>query len=174
MTRSDELPPPSKVLVLEKDDALREATRMLLEADGYGVITAASLPAALDAARGDPGIEMLLVDHHPPDGVIGTQAISALREVVGLRLKTLLLTEHVCASLRELEQDDHVRVATSPIGADALVAMLQALRDVTAAGGAPPAAAPGQVRIEGLSAVGDDPTPLQHRESPEVAHGQSH
>ena len=126
--RAEHLPPAFKILVLEQDDALREATRMLLEADGYGVITAASLPAALGAAREDPGIEMLLVDHHPPDGVIGTQAISALREVVGVRLKTLLLTEHICPSLRELEQDDHVRVATSPIGADALVAKLQALR----------------------------------------------
>ena len=117
----------SKVLVLEKDDALREATRMLLEADGYGVVTAASLPAALGVAREDPGIEILLVDHHPPDGVIGTQAIVALREVVGVRLKTLLLTEHICPSLRALEDDDHVRVATSPIGADALVAQLQSL-----------------------------------------------
>jgi DNA-binding response OmpR family regulator len=128
MTFTDDSIVASKVLVLEKDDSLREATRMLLEADGYGVITAASLPAALDAAREDPGIEILLVDHHPADGVIGTQAIRALREVIGLRLKTLLLTDHIYPSLRELEHDDHVRVATSPIGADALVAKLQALR----------------------------------------------
>lgn len=121
-------PSVSKVLVLEKDDALREATRMLLEADGYGVVTAASLPAALGAARADPSIEILLVDHHPPDGVIGTQAITALREVIGLRLKALLLTEHICSSLRALEHDGHVRIATSPIDADALVAKLQALR----------------------------------------------
>ena len=118
----------SKVLVLEKDDALREATRMLLEADGYDVVTAASLPAALGIAREDPGIEILLVDHRPSDGVIGTQAITALREVIGLRLKALLLTEHICPSLQALEQDDHVHVATSLIGADALVAELHSLR----------------------------------------------
>lgn len=128
MQKGERVPPASKVLVLEKDDALREATRMLLEADGYGVVTAASLPAALGAAREDPGIEILLVDHDPPDGVIGTQAITALREVVGLRLKALLLTEHICSSLRALEHDDHVRVAASPIGADALVAQLKSLR----------------------------------------------
>jgi CheY-like chemotaxis protein len=116
-----------KVLVLEEDAALREATRMLLKTDGYSVLMAASLPAALALARQEPGIEILLVDDHPPHGPSGVQAIASLREVIGSRLKALLLAPHPTSSLRSLEQDGRVCIAAGPIGADALLAKLQAL-----------------------------------------------
>jgi DNA-binding response OmpR family regulator len=128
MSRSETIPPAPKVLILEEDGALREATRMLLDTEGYRALTADSLPAALALARREPGIEILLVDDNPPDGVIGTLAIASLREVIGRGLKALLVTQHISSSLRALEHDGSVRLATSPIGADALVSRLQALR----------------------------------------------
>jgi nitrogen-specific signal transduction histidine kinase/CheY-like chemotaxis protein len=51
------------VLVVEDEDAMREAVRDLLEDQGYRVITAPSGPAALDLARRHPGrIDVLLTD----------------------------------------------------------------------------------------------------------------
>ena len=128
MPSTEPIVPFPKVLVLEEDGALREAMRMLLNAEGYCVLPAASLSAALSLARSEPGIEVLLVEDPLPDGTIGAQAIASLREVIGVQLKALLLTQHLSSSLRELEQDGRVRLATSPIGADELIAKLQALR----------------------------------------------
>jgi DNA-binding response OmpR family regulator len=120
--------PCPKMLVLEQDGPLREAMRMLLNAEGYCVLPAASLSAALSLARDEPGIEVLLVEDPLPDGTVGSQAIASLRKVIGTQLKALLLTQHLSSSLRELEHDGRVRLATSPIGADDLIAKLQALR----------------------------------------------
>ena len=120
--------PAPQVLILEEDGALRAATRMLLEAEGYRVMTAASLSAAREVARQEPGIEVLLVEEHLPGDVLGTQAIASIREIIGPRLRALLITQHISSGLRALEQDGQVRVAVSPIEADALVAKLQALR----------------------------------------------
>lgn len=122
------VPADPKVLVIEDEGSVREATRLLLKAEGYCVSTVASLPAALNLARQESGIEVLVVKERMPDGVTGTQAIASLREVVGAQLKTLLITQHASSSLRALEHDGRVRLAMSPIDADALVANVRALR----------------------------------------------
>ena len=118
----------SRVLVLEANGALRVAIRMLLQATGCQVLTAGSLPAALDIARCEPGIGILLVEDHPASGVVGAQAVAALREVIGPQLKALLITQRITASLRGLEQDGVARLVITPVAADALIATLQALR----------------------------------------------
>jgi DNA-binding response OmpR family regulator len=120
--------PCPKVLVLEQDGPLREAMRMLLIAEGYRVLPAASLSAALSLAENEPQIEVLLVEDPLPDGTIGTQAIASLREVIGTQLKALVLTQHLSSRLRELEHDERVRLAITPLGADDLIAKLRALR----------------------------------------------
>lgn len=117
-----------KVLVLERDSALCEAMRLLLKTEGYCVLTAASLEDAIQLARQEAGIEVVLLQDRLPGGVTGAQAITALREVIGPGLGALLLTQHISMSLRALERDGHVQLATSLIGADALVAKLQTLR----------------------------------------------
>jgi CheY-like chemotaxis protein len=118
----------SRVLVLEADGALRVAIRMLLQATGYHVLTAGSLPAALEIARSEPGIGILLVEDHPASGVVGAQAIAALREVIGPQLQALLITQRITASLRGLEQEGVARLVIAPVGADALIAAMQQLR----------------------------------------------
>lgn len=118
---------PTKILVLEGDRALREATRMLLKSEGYCVLTATSLSAAVEVARQAPGIEVLLVEDHLPDCAIGVQAIVSLREITGSNLKALLITPRICANLRAFGRDGHVRLAAGPVSADGLIEQLQAL-----------------------------------------------
>jgi len=124
-------PPPrlhaSTVLILEEDAALRDATRMLLQTEGYSVLAADTLATALDLARGQPGIDLLLVDDSAADGAAGARAIAELRQVIGKALRALLLTSHLCASTRTLEQDGRLCLARSPISADGLLERLRAL-----------------------------------------------
>jgi DNA-binding response OmpR family regulator len=117
----------STVLILEEDPALRDATRMLLQTEGYSVLAADTLAAALDLARGQPAIDLLLVDDAAADGVAGAHAIAQLRQVIGKTLRALVLTSHICTSARMLEQDGRLCLARSPISADALLERLRAL-----------------------------------------------
>ena len=51
----------TRLLVLEDDDGLRTSLRLVLEADGYEVLEASEVEAALELVR-DPGVDLMLVD----------------------------------------------------------------------------------------------------------------
>ncbi len=67
------------------------------------------------------------MEDHLPSGLIGSRAIASVREVIGPRLKALLITQHISSTQRALEQNGYVRLAMTLIGADALIATLQAM-----------------------------------------------
>ena len=66
------------VLLVEDDPAVRDATRMLLKAEGYRVTAVESLAEALHKVR-EESIDLLVTDYHLNDGETGTQVIAALR-----------------------------------------------------------------------------------------------
>jgi hypothetical protein len=68
------------------------------------------------------------VEDHPASGVVGAQAIAALREVIGPQLQAVLITQRITPRLRGLEQEGVARLVITPVAADALVATLQELR----------------------------------------------
>ena len=61
---------------------MRDATRMLLKAEGYRVTAVESLAEAMHKVR-EESIDLLVTDYHLRDGETGTQVIAALRETLG-------------------------------------------------------------------------------------------
>ncbi|HVS78536.1 MAG TPA: hypothetical protein VHE11_16465, partial [Steroidobacteraceae bacterium] len=116
------------VLILMEDRALRYATRLLLETDGYRVLTAAILPEALNLARRERGIDILLVNDSPCAGTTAEQAVTSLRQVIGSGLKALVIAGEVSQPVRALRRDGLARIATMPVAADALLGALSLLR----------------------------------------------
>ncbi len=115
-----------RVLLVEDDPAVRDATRMLLKAEGYSVTAVESLGAALQNARQEH-VDLLVTDYHLNDGETGIQVIAALREILGLTLKAVLLTGDTSKAIRELPRDSCLRVASKPIEAEELLRLLRAL-----------------------------------------------
>jgi PAS domain S-box-containing protein len=115
------------VLLVEDDPAVRDATRMLLKVEGYRVLAAGSLPEARERVREHPQIDLLVTDYHLNDGETGTQVIASLREVLGHELKAVLITGDTSSAVRGLRRDSRLRIASKPINADELLAMLKAL-----------------------------------------------
>jgi len=113
------------VLLVEDDDAVRAATRMLLNVEGYTVSAVDSVRAALQHA--DEGIDLLVTDYHLRDGETGLQLITALRETLGVSLRAVLMTGDTSSAMKEVPRDPHLRVASKPIDADELLALLRAL-----------------------------------------------
>jgi two-component system, sensor histidine kinase len=116
------------VLLVEDDEAVRGATRLLLRVAGYRVSVAASVAEATVRVREHPDVELLVSDYHLGANDTGLMAIAAARVVLGPQLRAVLVTGDTSSAIRELRMDDRTRVASKPIHADEFLALLEELR----------------------------------------------
>lgn len=114
------------VLLVENDTAVRNATRMLLEVEGYRVDAVDCLQAALRAADMAGRVEVLVTGCILGSGEKGTQVIDALRKAQGGRLKAVLLTGDASAACR-LRRRSGVEIAITPLRAEDLFTLLRKL-----------------------------------------------
>jgi PAS domain S-box-containing protein len=117
----------ARVLLVEDDLAVRDATRLLLKVEGYQVLPAASLAEALQKVGQTDGIDLLVTDYHLRDGETGIQVIGAVRELSGKPLKAVLITGDTSSAVKELPADPDLRVAAKPIKAEELLGIIKAL-----------------------------------------------
>ena len=115
------------VLLVEDDEAVRRATTLLLELEGYRVTPVASLNEATRHVQSGNRVDLLISDYHLKDGETGTQVIATLREILGITLKAVLTTGDTSSAIKQLPGDRYLRMASKPIKADELLAMLRAL-----------------------------------------------
>ncbi len=117
----------ARLLLVEDDAAVRNATRLLLKVEGYDVIAAESLTEALQKAREVGGVDLLVTDYHLAHGETGIQVLRALREAMQIALKAVLVTGDTSTAIRELPQDPLLRVASKPIKAEELINLIKSL-----------------------------------------------
>lgn len=117
----------ARVLLVEDDPAVRNATSLLLSVEGYTVRAVSSLAEALAAARDAERIDLLITDYHLRSGETGLKVITALREILGSSLKVLLITGDTSSVVRKLSADSSLRIISKPVDADEMLAVLAAL-----------------------------------------------
>jgi two-component system, sensor histidine kinase len=117
----------SRVLLVEDDLAVRDATRLLLRVEGFQVEVAASLNEALLKLRDNKQVDLLVTDYHLHDGEKGTEVIAGLRESLKMPLKSVLLTGDACSAAGVLAHDPYVRIASKPIRAHELMGLIRGL-----------------------------------------------
>jgi two-component system, sensor histidine kinase len=117
----------ARILLVEDDPAVLNATRMLLKSDGYQVTAAVSLAEALEQATNDPRIDLLVTDYHLRDGETGTQVIAALRAALDRPLQAVLMTGDTSSAIKELPRDPGLRIASKPVNAEELLSLLRVL-----------------------------------------------
>jgi two-component system, sensor histidine kinase len=115
------------VLLVEDDRSVRDATRMLLRVEGFRASAVSSLAEAQQIARENTDIDLLVTDYHLGGSETGTQVLASLREQLGRPLKAVLITGDTSSAIRDLTVDDLVRVASKPIKADELLAIMREL-----------------------------------------------
>jgi CheY-like chemotaxis protein len=116
-----------RVLLVEDNPAVRSATSLLLELEGYDVTAVASLAEALQHLHNGLGVDLLISDYHLNDGETGTQVITTLREILGVSLRAVLMTGDTTSAIKRLPRDPYLRIASKPINADKLLTLLRAL-----------------------------------------------
>jgi PAS domain S-box-containing protein len=117
----------TRVLLVEDDNGVRDATRMLLRVEGFAVDAVCSTAEALQLAKEKPEIDLLVTDYHLGNSETGTQLVATLRAQLGRPLKAVLITGDTSSAVRELIMDEHSRIASKPIKADELLSMMREL-----------------------------------------------
>lgn len=115
-----------RLLLVEDDPGVRDATQMLLRAEGYQVTAVGSRREALAAA--DDGIDLLVSDYHLRDGETGLEVIEALRQALARTVRAVLITGDTSSRIRELPREPYLRIANKPVHPDVL---LQLIRELT-------------------------------------------
>lgn len=115
------------MLLVEDDAPVRDATRLLFTVEGYRVTAVASVGEALRMTRNGEAPDVLVTDYHLGDGETGIQVIAAVRDVLRAPVKSILITGDTSTAVRELPKDPHLRIASKPIKAEELIALMKDL-----------------------------------------------
>jgi len=116
-----------RVLLVEDDAGVRDATRMLLSVEGYRVKAVASLAEALRSAEEEGTPDLVITDYHLRQGELGTQVIAALRKRLGTEVKAVLVTGDTSTVVKHMRNDPRLRIASKPIDAEQLLKVLNEL-----------------------------------------------
>ncbi|MGH8290448.1 MAG: ATP-binding response regulator, partial [Steroidobacteraceae bacterium] len=117
----------ARILLVDDDAGVRNATAMLLEVEGFAVARAASLSEAIQEARRGPPIDVVVADYHLQQGETGMDVIAQVRALAGQTLGAVLVSGDTSSTLRDIKLDDRLRVASKPIRADELLALIATL-----------------------------------------------
>ncbi len=117
----------ARVLLIEDDPGVRDATRMLLKVEGYQVTAVSSIGEALAGLEGAEAPDLLVTDYHLAHGETGTQAIRAVRAATARPVKAILITGDAPAAARDATRDPDLRIASKPVRAEELLGLLRLL-----------------------------------------------
>ena len=128
------------IMLVEDDEAVLNATRWLLELNGFKVITAMTEQEAIaQINRMDPSSpDLLISDYHLPEGKKGIELIRKIRGATQRSIPAILLTGDITSTKMPTSQDiDWCMIAYKPIDADTLTAMIHAMLDAAESGSDP-------------------------------------
>jgi len=116
-----------RVLLVEDDPGVRDATRMLLSVEGYRVSAVASLAAALRSAQDGGPPDLMITDYHLGEGELGTDVIAAVRGKLHCEVKAVLVTGDTSTVVKHMAHDPRLRILSKPIDAEQLLMVLKEL-----------------------------------------------
>jgi len=128
--------PRAHVLIVDDDVAVLNATRMLLKVEGYRVTGSFCAEEAMEKARENTDLDLLITDLHLSDGQLGTDVIQSVRSILGRPVKAVLVTGDTSNLVNGIAADSDVRVISKPVRADELLGLVSSMT-LVASGGQP-------------------------------------
>jgi signal transduction histidine kinase/CheY-like chemotaxis protein len=114
------------ILVIEDDSFVRSGIELLLAAEGLNVVGAASGAEALELVTGKRvRPELVLSDFNLPGRMNGVETIQALRKTLAGNIPAIVLTGDIRTEVLAAIALHDVRIATKPVNADQLLALLR-------------------------------------------------
>ncbi len=116
-----------RILLVEDDAGVREATRLLLESLGFQVASAASPAEAIRQAHARGAPDLLISDYHLDCEQTGLEVIADLRAMFGPTLNVILVTGDTSPAIKGLVPDPRMRLAAKPVQAEQLLRLMDEL-----------------------------------------------
>ncbi len=116
-----------RILVVDDDPAVLNATRLLLTAEGYGVATASSGAQALERVRESADLELLISDYHLAERETGRQLIASVRQLRGPEFKAVLITGDTSTAARGVQRHENIHFLSKPVNPDELLRLIEEL-----------------------------------------------
>jgi CheY-like chemotaxis protein len=127
----------ARILLVDDHAGVRDATAMLLRAEGFEVRSAASLAEANEALRENPRVDLVIADYHLQKGETGIEVIAAARQAAGEHIGAVLVSGDISSTLSHVEATERLRLASKPIRSNQLLSLIRELLSP-----APPVASP--------------------------------
>ena len=121
------VPRKARILLVEDDPGVRDATRLLLRVEGHAVVAVATREEALDEAAAAGGFDLVVSDFHLGSDGSGLEVIQALREQCPTPFNAIIVTGDTSSAIRELPHDERLRLLSKPVHADELLALVRDL-----------------------------------------------
>ncbi len=112
------------ILLVEDNSSVLEATRTLLDAQGYRVTTATSVSEAVQRTRDNPDLDLIITDYHLSGGN-GREVISAARELRGPTFKAIVISGDTFSAVHAFDGDAYLCWLGKPTNASLLLTVLQ-------------------------------------------------
>ncbi len=113
----------ANVLLVEDDDAVNDATRMMLEACGYCVCGAADGDAALDHIRAGFRPDVIVADYRLP-GANGVEVVHRVRRAAALTVPAIIITGDTSSREVYATRPDGVHVLRKPMQVESFIELV--------------------------------------------------
>jgi PAS domain S-box-containing protein len=118
---------PPHILLVEDDPGVRNATRLLLRAEGYRVSVAASAGEAMALAKESDDLDLVVTDYHLSGDQNGMHVLSEVRKIRGSQIRAVVMSGDTSSAMRELGPTVDVRILSKPVESDRLIATMTEL-----------------------------------------------
>ena len=110
-----------RILLIEDDASVRDATRLLLSIEGFAVTAVASPSEAVDWCTSQGLPDLIISDYHLSGTLSGLELIRSLRTRQERHCPAILMSGDTSAALRDLQHPPDVVVLAKPIPPDLLL-----------------------------------------------------
>ena len=120
--------PPASITLVEDNLAVLDATRFLLEGEGFRVIAVTAGGEALgrvmnEAIRSD----LIVADHRLPEGESGTEVIQRIRTVANRSIPAIVMTGDTTLELSREVEATGCRLLYKPVDGDEFLSLVRRL-----------------------------------------------
>jgi PAS domain S-box-containing protein len=110
-----------RILIVDDEPAVVDATRMLLKVEGFDVLTAASVDEALACVnQSGKALDLLITDYHLRGGITGLDVIRSIRDLVHTDIPVILVSGDTSDAI-VLDDLKDIGFLTKPVDTDELL-----------------------------------------------------
>ena len=115
------------ILIVEDNPRVLTAFEVVLNQHGYKTTLATSLSQAVERARANPDLDLVITDYHLSGNETGRQVVAALRALQGPTFKAIVVTGDTFAAVHAFDGEPFLCWLRKPVDSRQLTTLLEKL-----------------------------------------------